>query len=115
MDTCQLTSSQGEADGVSEWEYDLAGIGGGECALRLVPRQRVAPLYRWSRSHTHTYTQDKADSPPHPSNTDNNNADDNNADNDTANDNADNDADIDADNNGATQTMEDDTDATQCR
>jgi hypothetical protein len=27
-DTCQLTSSQGEADGVSEWEYDIAGIGG---------------------------------------------------------------------------------------
>jgi hypothetical protein len=28
-DTHQLTSSQGEADGVSEWEYDIAGVGGG--------------------------------------------------------------------------------------
>jgi hypothetical protein len=28
MDTCQLTSPQGEADGVSEREYDVAGIGG---------------------------------------------------------------------------------------
>jgi hypothetical protein len=54
MDTCQLTSSQGEADGVSEREYDVAGVGGGEFALQLVSHQRVAPLYRWSRSHTHT-------------------------------------------------------------
>jgi hypothetical protein len=28
MDTRQLTYSQGEADGVSEREYDVAGIGG---------------------------------------------------------------------------------------
>ena len=34
--------------------YDVAGVGGGEFALRLVSRQRVAPLY-W-RSRTHTYT-----------------------------------------------------------
>ncbi len=55
-DTRQLTSSQGEADGASEREYDVAGIGGGEFALRLVPRQRAAPLYWRSRSHTHTHT-----------------------------------------------------------
>ncbi len=34
--------------------YDVAGVEGGEFALRLVSRQRVAPLY-W-RSDTHTYT-----------------------------------------------------------
>ncbi len=56
MDTYQLTSSQGEADGVSEWEYDIAGVGRGEFALRLVPRQRAAPFYRRLRSHTHTHT-----------------------------------------------------------
>jgi hypothetical protein len=56
MDTHQLTSSQGEADGVSEQEYDVAGIGGSEFALRLVPHQRAAPFYRRSRSHTHTHT-----------------------------------------------------------
>ncbi len=57
MDTHQLTSSQGEADGVSEREYDVAGVGGGEFALRLVPRQRAAPFYWRSRLHTHTHTQ----------------------------------------------------------
>ncbi len=56
MDTRQLTSSQGEADGVSEWEYDIAGVGGGEFALWLVPRQRAAPFYRRTRTHTHTHT-----------------------------------------------------------
>jgi hypothetical protein len=40
---------------VSEREYDVAGIGGGEFALRLVPRQRAAPLYWRSQSHTHTH------------------------------------------------------------
>ncbi len=54
-DTYQLTSSQREADGVSEREYDIAGIGGGEFALRLVPRQRAAPFYRRTRTYTHTY------------------------------------------------------------
>jgi hypothetical protein len=34
--------------------YDVAGIGGGEFALRLVSRQRVAPLYWRSDIHTHT-------------------------------------------------------------
>ena len=33
--------------------YDIAGIGGGEFALWLVPRQRAAPLYWRSSSHTH--------------------------------------------------------------
>jgi hypothetical protein len=37
--------------------YDVAGVGGGEFALRLVSRQRVAPPY-W-RSDTHTHTTDK--------------------------------------------------------
>jgi hypothetical protein len=32
--------------------YDVAGIGGGECTLWLIPRQKVTPLY-W-RSDTHT-------------------------------------------------------------
>ncbi len=32
--------------------YDVAGIGGGEFALRLVLRQRAAPHYPWSRTHT---------------------------------------------------------------
>jgi hypothetical protein len=36
--------------------YDIAGVGGGEFALRLVLRQRAAPLYWRSRSHTHTHT-----------------------------------------------------------
>ncbi len=35
--------------------YDVTGVGGGEFALRLALRQRVAPLY-W-RSDTHTHTQ----------------------------------------------------------
>jgi hypothetical protein len=36
-------------------EYDVAGIGGGEFTLRLIPRQKVAPLF-W-RSDTHTHLQ----------------------------------------------------------
>jgi hypothetical protein len=39
---------------VSEQEYDVAGIGGGEFALQLVPRQRAGPFYRRTRTHTHT-------------------------------------------------------------
>ncbi len=31
-------------------------LGGGEFALRLVPGQRVSPLYWRSSSHTHTHT-----------------------------------------------------------
>jgi hypothetical protein len=54
MNTHQLTSSQGEADGVSEWEYDIAGVGGGEFALRLVPHQRAASFYWRTRTHSHT-------------------------------------------------------------
>jgi hypothetical protein len=53
-DTRQLTSPRGEAGRVSEREYDVAGVGGGEFALRLVPRQRAAPLYWRLRSHTYT-------------------------------------------------------------
>jgi hypothetical protein len=34
--------------------YDIAGIEGGEFALRLVSRQRVAPPYWRSDAHTHT-------------------------------------------------------------
>ena len=45
-DTRQLTSSQGEADGVSNGGMTLQALGGGEFALRLVPRQRAAPFYR---------------------------------------------------------------------
>jgi hypothetical protein len=43
-------------------EYDVAGIGGGEFTLRLIPRQKVAPLYWRSDTHTHTQSmsQDKA-------------------------------------------------------
>jgi hypothetical protein len=65
MDTRQLTSPQGEADGVSEREYDVAGIGGGEFALRLVPHQRAAPLYWRLRSHTLTHIEEltKANEP----------------------------------------------------
>ncbi len=37
--------------------YDVAGIGGGEFTLRLVPRQKVAPLYWRSDTHTHTDNQ----------------------------------------------------------
>jgi hypothetical protein len=36
--------------------YDLAGVGGGEFALRLASHQRVAPLYWRSDTHTHTHT-----------------------------------------------------------
>jgi hypothetical protein len=36
--------------------YDVAGVGGGEFTLRLVSRQRVAPLYWRSDTHTHTRT-----------------------------------------------------------
>jgi hypothetical protein len=53
MDTHQLTSSQGEADGVSDGGMTLQALGG-EFALRLVPRQRAAPFYRRTRTHTHT-------------------------------------------------------------
>ncbi len=40
--------------------YDVAGVGGGEFALRLVPPQRAAPHYWRSSSHTHDPP------PPHP-------------------------------------------------
>jgi hypothetical protein len=46
-----------------------------------------------------TKTQDEADSPPHPSN-----ADDNDADNEALDDDTDNNADINTDNNATTQT-----------
>jgi hypothetical protein len=36
------------------WRYDVAGVGGGEFALRLVSRQRVAPPYWRSDTHAHT-------------------------------------------------------------
>jgi hypothetical protein len=36
--------------------YDVAGVGGGEFALRLASRQKVAPLYWRSDTHTHTHT-----------------------------------------------------------
>jgi hypothetical protein len=39
-------------------EYDVAGIGGGEFTLWLIPRQKVAPLYWRSDTHTHTLTAD---------------------------------------------------------
>jgi hypothetical protein len=32
----------------------LQALGGGEFALRLVPRQRAAPFYRRTRTHTHS-------------------------------------------------------------
>ncbi len=44
MDTRQLTSSQGEADGVSDRDMTLQALGGGEFALRLVPRQSAASI-----------------------------------------------------------------------
>ncbi len=53
MDTRQLTSSQGEADGVSDRGMTLQALGGGEFALQLVPRQRAAAFYRRARTHTH--------------------------------------------------------------
>ncbi len=53
-DTRQLTSPRGEVDGVSDGGMTLQALGGGEFALWLVPRQRVAPFYRRSRTHTHS-------------------------------------------------------------
>jgi hypothetical protein len=38
--------------------YDVTGVGGGEFALQLVSRQRVAPLYWRSDTHTHTHRTD---------------------------------------------------------
>ncbi len=61
------------------------------------------------------FSQDKADSPPHLSDADSNNAADNDADNNTADDDADNDADVDADNDNAMQTTDKDAVAMQCR
>ncbi len=57
LDTRQLTSPQGEADGVSDGGMTLQVWGGGEFALRLIPRQKAAPFYRWTRTHTHTQIQ----------------------------------------------------------
>jgi hypothetical protein len=37
-------------------EYDFAGVEGGEFILRLIPRQKVAPLYWRSDTHTNTHT-----------------------------------------------------------
>ncbi len=37
--------------------YDIAGVGGSEFALQLVPHQRAAPFYRRTRTHTHAHTQ----------------------------------------------------------
>ncbi len=54
MDTRQLTSSQGEADGVSDGGMTLQALGGGKFALRLVLRQRAALFYQRTRTHTHT-------------------------------------------------------------
>ncbi len=50
-----LHSPQGETDVRSPRGYDVTGVGGGEFALRLVPRQRAAPHYWRSSSHTHTH------------------------------------------------------------
>ncbi len=61
----------------------------------------------------HKYTQDKADSLPYPSNADNNDAADDDTDNDAIDDKNDDNADVNADNNNATQTTDDDADATQ--
>ncbi len=54
-DTRQLTSPKGEADVRSLEGYDVAGVGRGEFSLRLASRQRVAPLYWRSDTHTHTH------------------------------------------------------------
>jgi hypothetical protein len=35
--------------------YVVAGVEGGEFTLRLILRQKVAPLYWRSDTHTHTY------------------------------------------------------------
>jgi hypothetical protein len=40
-------------------EYDIAGVGGGEFTLRLIPHQKVAPLYWRLDTHTHTYRNNK--------------------------------------------------------
>jgi hypothetical protein len=56
-------------------------------------------------------TQDKADSPPHPCNIDDNEAADDNSDNDATDDDADDDAGVNADNNNMTQMTDNDTDA----
>jgi hypothetical protein len=48
-----LYSPQEETDVRSLRGYDIAGIGGGEFALRLVPPQSAAALYWRSSSHTH--------------------------------------------------------------
>ncbi len=57
-----------------------------------------------------TKIQDKADSPFHPSNADNQNTADNDADDDATDNDAEDDADVDADNNNAMQTMDDNAD-----
>jgi hypothetical protein len=43
--------------------YDVAGVGGGEFALRLVLRQRVAPLYWRSDTHTHNLFSNPSTNP----------------------------------------------------
>ncbi len=54
-DTRQLTSPQGEADVQSlEGVWHHGHWGGGEFTLRLIPHQKVAPLYWRSDTHTHT-------------------------------------------------------------
>jgi hypothetical protein len=56
MDTCQLTSSQGGADGVSEQEYDVAGVGGGvnlPCGWYRIRGQLPST---GGRDHTHSHT-----------------------------------------------------------
>ncbi len=52
-----LHSPQRETDVWCPRGYDVAGFGGGEFALQLVPCQRAAPLYWRSSSHTHTHTR----------------------------------------------------------
>jgi hypothetical protein len=63
----------------------------------------------------HKYTQDEADSPPHPSNADNKDAADDNVDDNDADNDADDNADVDADNNNTMLTADDNTDLAQCR
>ncbi len=62
-----------------------------------------------------TKIQDKADSPPHPSNADDHNAADDDADDNAADNNADNDTDNNADNNDTMQTTDDDANDRQRR
>jgi hypothetical protein len=50
-----LHSPQGETDVWSPRGYDVTGVGGGEFALRLVPRQKADPLHWRSSSHTHVF------------------------------------------------------------